>query len=445
MTILISISIIYIFGYIIISNKKSFFLLCTLLLLSSSYGIGQILSLKNTPFNKSILLQNGSIKYIHSGGNQVYLDSLSLKKDQIQELIKTKNSYYIVTRGSGLVFKENLKNDSLINFIRIDRTQFDGYNFDDIKFDYRDTLFSIGGFGFWRNNGQIRYFTENKEWELLLPELPDGISNRNIWNLDQKNGLFYTLIKSNEAGYKLFKINLANKTWRAEALSDLISSELLLNIENPIQIQLNNRASSLLCYSNKIYYIDLEKSELKIASNDKLLNFLNKNKIREASYYEINNKLYVYNFANSTIDSIAFKDNDFISLSQNSNFSQYKMIMIVFGFLIIGLVIYYVLRKKNKSGIDINEFEKEFIMKLISKKGSIINIENLNYLLGLSKKSIEIQKKNRSEFLNKLNQKLKEVLNTEDNIIIRIKEEEDKRVFVYQLNLDYFEKIEALM
>jgi hypothetical protein len=88
MTILISISIIYIFGYIIISNKKSFFLLCTLLLLSSSYGIGQILSLKNTPFNKSILLQNGSIKYIHSGGNQVYLDSLSLKKDQIQELIK---------------------------------------------------------------------------------------------------------------------------------------------------------------------------------------------------------------------------------------------------------------------------------------------------------------------------------------------------------------------
>ena len=445
MTILISISIIYIFGYIIISNKKSFLLLFTLLLLSSINGMGQILSLKNTPFNKSIFLQKGPIKYIHSGGNQVYLDSLSLKKDQIQELIKTKNSYYVVTRGSGLVFKENLKNDSLIHFKRIDRTQYDGYNFEDIKFDYHDTLFSIGGFGFWRNNGQIRYFTENREWELLLPELPDGISNRNIWNLDQENGWFYIIINSKVAGNKLYKINLANKTWSAEALPDFISSELLLNSEHPIQIQLNNRASSLLCYSNKIYYIDLEKSELKIASNDKLLNFLNKNKIREASYYEINNKLYVYNFANSTIDSIAFKDNDFISLSQNSNFSQYKIIMIVFGFLIIGLVIYYVLRKKNESGIDINEFEKEFIMKLISKKGSIINIENLNYLLGLSKKSIEIQKKNRSEFLNKLNQKLKDVLNTEDNIIIRIKEEEDKRVFVYQLNLEYFEKIEALM
>ena len=103
------------------------------------------------------------------------------------------------------------------------------------------------------------------------------------------------------------------------------------------------------------------------------------------------------------------------------------------------------IQKKNKSGIDINDFEKEFIMKLISQKGAIINIENLNYLLGLSKKSIEIQKKNRSEFLNKLNQKLKDVLNTDDNIIIRIKEEEDKRVFVYQLNLEYFEKIKELL
>jgi hypothetical protein len=172
---------------------------------------------------------------------------------------------------------------------------------------------------------------------------------------------------------------------------------------------------------------------------------LNKNKVREASYFEINNKLYVYNSVNSTIDSIEFKDNDFTSLSKNSSYSNYKNLIIVCIFLIIVFIIYYLFRKKNKSGIDINDFEKEFIMKLISQKGAIINIENLNYLLGLSKKSIEIQKKNRSEFLNKLNQKLKDVLNTEDNIIIRIKEEEDKRVFVYQLNLEYFEKIEELL
>ena len=79
------------------------------------------------------------------------------------------------------------------------------------------------------------------------------------------------------------------------------------------------------------------------------------------------------------------------------------------------------------------------------KQGHQIDIESLNYSLGISKKSIEIQKKNRSEFLNKLNQKFKELLNTEDNIIIRVKDEEDKRVFVYQLNPIYFNQVQDLL
>ena len=91
------------------------------------------------------------------------------------------------------------------------------------------------------------------------------------------------------------------------------------------------------------------------------------------------------------------------------------------------------------------EFEKEFLNKLLNKKGKFIDIETLNYVLGLSKKSPEIQKKNRSEFLNKLNHKLKDVFSTDDTIIIRVKDEEDKRVFVYQLSVEYFEKIEELL
>jgi predicted ribosome-associated RNA-binding protein Tma20 len=79
------------------------------------------------------------------------------------------------------------------------------------------------------------------------------------------------------------------------------------------------------------------------------------------------------------------------------------------------------------------------------KQGYQIDIESLNYILGLSKKSIEIQKKNRSEFLNKLNQKIKEVLSTEENIIIRVKDEEDKRVFVYQLNPIFFTQVQELL
>jgi len=87
----------------------------------------------------------------------------------------------------------------------------------------------------------------------------------------------------------------------------------------------------------------------------------------------------------------------------------------------------------------------DFLKKLLIKEGKQIDIESLNYLLGLSKKSLEIQKKNRSEFLNKLNQKIKEVLYTDENVIIRVKDEDDKRVFVYQLNPIFFTQVQELI
>jgi hypothetical protein len=432
------------FGYNLISNKKVWSIVFTILLFSIYNVYGQVFPLKNTAFNTIVVSQKGSIKNIHSGANQKYLDSLFVKKDQVQELIKTKNSQFIVTRGTGIVYRQKSENDSLIAFERIDSTQFDGYNFDDIKFEYNDTLFSIGGFGFWRNNGQVRYFTENKEWELLFSELTVGISNRNLWNLNQEKGLFFAIVKANKADYKLVKIDLKRKNWNFEPLPSIIHSEVLLMNENPIQIQINNKTGSLLCFSNKLYYLDLEKRLLKTASNNKLLNFINKQKINEASYFENNGMLYVLNLNTFIIDSIYFNDNEFSALAQNAGqLDNYKFISILLGILfLIGIVIFYISSKKKKSNLEMNEFEKEFIKKLTNKKGAIIDINNLNYLLGLSKKSIEIQKKNRSEFLNKLNQKLKEVLNTEENIIIRIKDEEDKRVFIYKLDETYFEKIE---
>jgi mRNA-degrading endonuclease YafQ of YafQ-DinJ toxin-antitoxin module len=111
--------------------------------------------------------------------------------------------------------------------------------------------------------------------------------------------------------------------------------------------------------------------------------------------------------------------------------------------LIIGIAFYFKFSKKPV--ILFSEFEKQFLKKLLSKSGKQLDIDSLNYLLGLSKKSVEIQKKNRSEFLNKLDQKLRELLNTEDVLIIRVKDESDKRIFLYQLNEAFFDQINKLV
>ena len=435
------------FGYYLISNKKIRLLLFFAFIVSFIGLQAQDINYRNSSFNNRILVQNGPIKNIYSSPKQVYLDSLYLKKDQVQEFVKTTNANFIVTRGTGFVYKQNQLIDSIWKFSRIDSTRFDGYNFDDIKFAYHDTLFSIGGFGFWRNNGQVRYFTENKEWELLIPEIPYGISKRNYWNLDAHNGFLYVIINIKELEFKLIKIDLSNKSWSIEKLPNVIFSEILSINENPMQVQLNNETGSLLCFSNKIVYLNLKEGIVKKSINNKLLNFVNKNKIRDASYFEVLNTLFVYNENIDILDSIKLDKNEFTIIKENNNYlnSDSLIIVIITFILLIVILIYRNRQKKNSTTFEFNEFEKEFLNKLLNKKGKFIDIETLNYILGLSKKSPEIQKKNRSEFLNKLNHKLKEVFSTDDTIIIRVKNEEDKRVFVYQLNLEYFEKIEELL
>ena len=400
-------------------------------------------------FYKRIVNDKAGIKYIKYANNLSFLDSVPFKKDQFQQIIKSEKASFLTTSGSGLVYQLNNITDSTAAFTRIDRTQYDGYNFDDVKFIYHDTLFSIGGFGFWRNNGQVRYFTENKEWELLFPEIPIGISNRNIWNLDDQRGILYFITENENGSPIVLSINLSKHSYEIqEAFSASFTEQIIHAKEIPIQIQLTNNSGALLVYSDKIYYLNIPLNQLKTASDKSLINFLNKNNVRANPVFNIADKLIIASINENKLDSITFSIQDF-SIStpviENANlFTQTKTILLISLFILLIVVIVYFKFSKKKI-IIFTEFEKDFLNKLTSKKGKQLDIETLNYLLGLSKKSIEIQKKNRSEFLNKLDQKLRDLLHTEEVLIIRVKDEADKRIFLYQLNELFFDQINKLL
>ena len=408
----------------------------------------QVKPLIPSKFTNRILSENSSIKYISYNNQLSFLDTIAQKKDQFQQIIKTDKTAFITTSGTGIVYEQKDLSDSIIYFSRIDSTIYDGYNFDDIKFSYRDTLFSVGGFGYWRNNGQIRYFSENKEWELLFPEILFGISSRNIWNLDSKNGLLSIIAENSDRKSCLLKINLSKHQWEIhESFNNLFENQILNTNEKPVQIQLNN-GGSLLVYTDKVYYLNLSMNILKIETDKSLTNFFNKFNVRNNPVVNIDDKLIIAHILENKIDSVSFSINNFSDiapiLNDNKQFSR-NWIFLILGLvvLIIGIAFYFKFSKRPV--ILFSEFEKQFLKKLLSKSGKQLDIDSLNYLLGLSKKSVEIQKKNRSEFLNKLDQKLRELLNTEDVLIIRVKDESDKRIFLYQLNEAFFDQINKLV
>jgi hypothetical protein len=400
-------------------------------------------------FYKRIVNDKAGIKYIKYTNNVTFLDSMPFKKDQFQQIIKTEKTSFLTTSGSGLVYQLKNVTDSTAAFSRIDSTQYDGYNFDDVKFTYNDTLFSIGGFGFWRNNGQVRYFSENKEWELLFPEIPIGISNRNIWNLDDQRGILYFITENEKGRPIVLTIHLSKHSYEIqEAFSASFTEQIIRSKEIPVQIQLTNNSGSLLVYSDKIYYLNIGLNQLKIESDKSLINFLNKNNVRANPVFNIADKLIIASINENKLDSITFSTQDFsnsIPVIENKKFfTQNKTILLISLFILLIVVIVYFKFSKKKI-ILFTEFEKDFLNKLTSKKGKQLDIEALNYLLGLSKKSIEIQKKNRSEFLNKLDQKLRDLLHTEEVLIIRVRDEADKRIFLYQLNELFFDQINKLL
>ncbi len=91
------------------------------------------------------------------------------------KLIKNKNGLYVLIDQTGRVYKASNETKDELEFTRIDSTYYWGYNGSSIDFSFKDTLFSFGGGGFWRINGQLRYYSKVfNEWNIspISEEIP---------------------------------------------------------------------------------------------------------------------------------------------------------------------------------------------------------------------------------------------------------------------------------
>lgn len=79
----------------------------------------------------------------------------------------------ISIKGTSLVYHLIQKNEKFY-LRRLDNSQFKGFNFFAYQFVRKDTLFSIGGYGFWRYDNTLTYFDEkNKGWEIYNFKMKD--------------------------------------------------------------------------------------------------------------------------------------------------------------------------------------------------------------------------------------------------------------------------------
>jgi hypothetical protein len=85
---------------------------------------------------------------------------------------------------------------------------------------------------------------------------------------------------------------------------------------------------------------------------------------------------------------------------------------------------------------EFNSIENALINKLIEKSNidSHLTVDELNSLLGIKKKTIEIQKRVRTEAINRINHKFNVNFNLETIFIERTRSVDDRRYFNYIIN-----------
>jgi hypothetical protein len=144
-------------------------------------------------------------------------------------------------------------------------------------------------------------------------------------------------------------------------------------------------------------------------------------------------------------------------LNAVKRYGVHALLLIFIGITII--LITKKVRNKNTAPIEVmtilyNNFysslsiiEKELILVLFEyqQKGAELNTKIINKIIGVQQKDTLTQNKSRSDHFIKINQKFSLATQHKTPLIMKNRDQQDKRQFNYTLNLEYIGAIEKLL
>lgn len=224
----------------------------------------------NLPIFKRLVSSDEKMKKIHTINLPVHQLLPIREKPFIthpQTLIYNQKKLYALVDGSGIVYESapfSLQDDSL-HFKRLDSTKLIGYNIDCFNFFYKDSLYNLGGYGFWRWNGQLRKFNPVvREWDIETLNREVSVFNEsmhaNMWYQQTSQTIWLlSSIEGNQALKSFYEnkdrqidsvmvLDLATRNWKTkgvlnpELANQLYKVQLICSIDSGLLV---NRAGSV--------------------------------------------------------------------------------------------------------------------------------------------------------------------------------------------------------
>lgn len=384
----------------------------------------------------------------------------------VNQTFEVKGNILISIEGTGQLYRLNLKE---LTLSRVDNTFFRGYNFRAIKFIRKDTLCSLGGSGFWHfNNIETFFSSKTKEWELLkvpVDDSPKQISKA-FGGYDKKRDVisviesppFYGKLNK-EFTYKYFEKNIKSNEWK-----------LLGNLNSQLLFKLGvNSLNSI--FLNGIYlFLDgdffllgdpIKNKIFVIEKNLPLFNIINEISENRGFLFTYSKQKY-YNDSQLKIDSISFEKLKSLGVPQGDFYlkdDKESLLYAILGLIIVSSLMIYYFKSNKKKEINIQKSElNESLMKEALPLGSYEFLTNcleyplgnefstnkMNELMGFENYSFESQRQVRSKFINSINRYFK-FYHKMDAVIIRKISNEDKRMSLYSISEEYYDRLKVLI
>lgn len=402
---------------------------------------------------------------------------------QIDRIARLSEKLLFIENGSGRLLLLN-KMDSLE---RWDKTKFSGDRFGSFEFVHNDTLFSIGGYGFWRVTGAIRYFDQTTRDWMVLP------TNKNVAVASGINAIFHYAPKASKVyviyndypdeylrepkkkGTKGLYVqiwDLASKKWaeNSYALSPNIGKEfddmkVMAATNGALYINSKFHDNTLELNFTQNSYSEMEEAFLRAFVQIEGQRPISITEKTDSSIFitDLNSEEH-YEFV--TTQFLKKKKGDIYTIdvqTEDSNWYTYFIgASLILNVLLAGIWIqrrsnYKTTNKvvtqgalaieetiKTKKFIDLLDATESIVISTLSENyraGKKSSIDEINKILGIDKRPYKIANNIRADALKMINKKFMDFSGNTDELIMRERSGFDKRFFEYTLNQRYVNKV----
>ncbi len=366
----------------------------------------------------------GHLDKIYSSA-RVVLDSIRSNGINVSraDIFEVSDKTYLLLDGTFYVFEWNGS-----QWTNRYKNVFFGYNFGSTKIVYKEHIYSLGGYGFWHEHGQLIEFLPSRgEWEIIksTKDLPFAIGyiHEDTLFLYTKDSVYTMDVHAN---YRIISSKSSNLL-----LSNIDKKTYIYNLENYGFIFASGSHQLIEKQSGHVFKSDLSpfKKMTTSISNGLLL-------IRGDSMLCYDKHLKLLD-SYSVHSELKFFDQNTLEKASKSSFSKSWAIFIVFLILSLGLIIWYSRRKmqfdfSSEQQSIRNMDTNPILSKLESYAGKQLSQDELDEIFEISAiYSSDTKRSKRSLIFKEMNQLYQRYHHTD--IIVRVKDPKDKRFYVYDV------------